>query len=148
MDQLIRDMVRQASAERAVIELFVATDRRDWGRVRRLMTDTLEVDMSSSGGPRGAIDADALVAAWAAALDPLDAVHHQVGNLRSTIHEDDAHVACHGIAYHHLRGAPGGETRMFVGTYDIALRDSPRGWHITTFRFSLRFLDGNPDLHA
>lgn len=143
MDHLIRDMVRQASAERAVIELFAATDRRDWSLVRRVLADTVDVDLSSSGGPRGALDADALVATWAAALDALDAVHHQVGNLRSTIHEDDAHVACHGIVYHHRRGGPGGATRMFVGTYDIALRDSPRGWHVTTFRFRLRFIDGN-----
>lgn len=146
MDHMIRDLVRQVSAERAVIELFVATDRRDWRRVRRLLADTVDVDLVSSGGHRGPLDADTLVATWAAALDSLDAVHHQIGNLRTTIHEDDAHVAGHGIAYHYLQDAPGGASRMFVGTYDIALRDSPRGWHITTFRFRLRFIDGNERL--
>lgn len=144
MDQMIRDMVRSASAERAVIELFVATDRRDWARVRRLMADTLEVDLSSAGGPRGSIDADALVATWAAGLDGLDAVHHQVGNLRSTIHDDDAHVACHGIVFHYKADVGTRPVRTFVGTYDVGLRDSPRGWHVTTFRFRLRFLDGDP----
>ncbi len=138
----MREMVRQMSAERAVVELFVATDRRDWARVRRLLTSQVEVDMSSLGGAAGLVDADALVAAWEAGLAPLDAVHHQVGNLRSTIHEDDAHVACHGVAYHHVRSDDGGRTRRFVGTYDVGLQDSPRGWHIHTFRFDLRFTDG------
>jgi hypothetical protein len=136
-------MVRQGSAERAVIELFVATDRRDWPRVRRLLADRVDVDMSSLGGSTGLVEAEALVAAWEAGLAPLEAVHHQVGNLRSTIHEDDAHVACHGVAFHYLRNAAGRNTRIFVGTYDVGLRDSPRGWHIHTFRFNLRFQDGN-----
>jgi hypothetical protein len=139
-------MVRQTSAERAVIELFVATDRRDWPRVRRLFADELQVDMSSVGGTSGTVAADDLVAAWEAGLASLDAVHHQIGNLRSTIHEDEAHVACYGIAYHYRQNPLGGNTRTFVGTYDVGLRDSPRGWHIHTLRFRLRFMDGNPDL--
>ena len=146
MDALIRTMVRQASAERAVVELFVATDQREWTRVRRLFADVLQVDLSSVGGAVGTVSADDLVAAWEQGLAPLDAVHHQIGNLRSTIHEDDAHVACHGIAYHYRRNPLGEDTRTFVGTYDIGLRDSPRGWHIHTLRFQLRFMEGNPDL--
>lgn len=146
MDRLIREMVRQSSAERAVVELFVATDRRDWRRVRRLLADQVDVDMSSLGGAAGVVEADALVAAWEAGLAPLEAVHHQIGNIRSTIHEDDAHVACHGLALHYLPNDSGRNTRTFVGTYDAGLRDSPRGWHIHTFRFNLRFRDGNPDL--
>jgi hypothetical protein len=55
-------------------------------------------------------------------------------------------VACHGIAYHYRATITGQNTRMFVGTYDIGLRDSARGWHIHTFRFHLRFMDGNADL--
>jgi hypothetical protein len=146
VDRLIRELVRQVSAERAVVELFVATDRRDWHRVRRLLADQVDVDMSSLGGTVGRIEADALVAAWEAGLAPLEAVHHQVGNLRSTIHEDVAHVACHGVAFHYLPNATGRNTRTFVGTYDVGLMDSPRGWHIHTFRFDLSFMDGNLDL--
>lgn len=143
MDRLVREMVRQTSAERAVIELFVATDRRDWKRVRRLLADEVDVDMSSLGGSTGLVEAGALVAAWEAGLSSLQAVHHQVGNLRCTIHEDDAHVACHGIVFHHDPGAGGGHTRTLVGTYDVGLRDSPRGWHVHTFRFKLRFQGGD-----
>ncbi|MEK9501845.1 nuclear transport factor 2 family protein [Gaopeijia maritima] len=146
MDQLIREMVRQASAERAVIELFVATDRRDWHRVRRLLADTVALDLSTAGGPQGAIAADDVVDSWRSGLARLDAVHHQVGNLRTTIHGDDAHVACHGIVIHHRRTVTGRDTRTFVGTYDLGLLDSPRGWHVHTFRFQLRFTDGNPGL--
>ena len=146
MDRLIREMVRQTSAERAVVELFVATDRRDWHRVRRLLANEVEVDVSSLGGTEGVVDADVLVTAWEAGLAPLEAVHHQVGNVRSTIHEDEAHVACHGVVFHYLPNATGRNTRTFVGTYDIGLRDSPRGWHVHTFRFKLSFRDGNLDL--
>ncbi|MBT8404795.1 MAG: nuclear transport factor 2 family protein [Gemmatimonadetes bacterium] len=146
MDALIRTMVRQASAERAVVELFVAIDQGEWARVRRLFDDELQVELSSVRGAVGTMGADDLVAAWMRGLSSLDAVHHQIGNLRSTIHEDEAHVACHGIAYHYRSNPVGENTRTLVGTYDIGLRDSPRGWHIHTLRFQLRFMAGNPDL--
>lgn len=146
MDQLIREMVRQASAERAVVELFVATDQRDWRRVRKLLADTVSIDLSSAGGPRGTIDADDVVESWRKGLARLDAVHHQIGNLRTTIHDDEAHVACHGIVIHYRRTVTGRDTRTFAGAYDVALRDSPRGWHVHTFRFRLRLTDGNPHL--
>lgn len=148
MDQLVRMMVRQASAERAVLEFFVAADRRDWRRVRKLFADTVSVDLASAGGTRGTLDADAVVESWRAGLEPLDGVHHQIGSLRTTLHDDDAHVACHCIVVHFRRTVTGRDTRTFVGGYDIGLRDSPKGWHVHTFRFRLKFADGNPDLLA
>jgi hypothetical protein len=40
-----------------------------------------------------------------------------------------------------------GSTRAFVGSYDCALRKGPDGaWTIHSFRFNLKFLEGNLEL--
>ncbi len=146
MEQLVRDMLRQASAERAVIEFFAAFDRRDWVRVQQALGETVDFEMVSTGRTAGEVDAEGLVAGWRARLASLDAVHHQIGSLRTAVYDDEARVACHGVVHHYRSGAPGGATRRFVGTYDLGLRNSSRGWQIHTLRFAVKFVEGNPDL--
>jgi hypothetical protein len=40
------------------------------------------------------------------------------------------------------------KTRIFVGTYEIALRYEPSQWLITELKFLLKFIDGNPNLEG
>lgn len=140
MDAMMRNLVRQHSVERTVLELFAATDQRDWGRVRRVFTRRVRLDLGAlSASAPGEVDADELVASWARGLGHLTSLHHQVGNLRSSVHDDDGHLTCYGTVYHKLPEDVGDELHIHVGTYDVGLRDSPRGWHIHTLRFRLKF---------
>lgn len=133
-----------------ITELFVATDQRDWAAVKRCFADQVLFDMSSLGaGPPARRTPDEIAAGWAEGLSALAAIHHQAGNHRVTIHEARATANCYGIAYHYRKTASGRNTRVFVGSYAFILdRGGPLGWRISTFRFDLKFIDGNADLEG
>lgn len=132
----------------AITSLFIATDAKDWSAVRDCLADQVLFDMSSlTGSPAAMTSADAIVEGWKHGLEPMQAVHHQVGNFRVDIQGDGADVFCYGIAYHYRPNVSGKYTRTFVGTYDLHLSCDPRsGWKIDSFRFNAKFVDGNLEL--
>jgi hypothetical protein len=133
-----------------ITELFVATDQRDWAAVKRCFADQVLFDMSSLGaGPPARRTPEEIAAGWEQGLSGLQAIPHQAGNHRVTIHETRATASCYGIAYHYRKTASGRNTRVFVGSYAFILdRGGPLGWRISTFRFDLKFVDGNPELES
>lgn len=133
-----------------ITELLVATDQRDWTAVKRCFADQVLFDMSSLGaGPAARRTPDEIAAGWEEGLRGLGAIHHQAGNHRVAIHESRATASCYGIAYHYRKTASGRNTRVFVGSYAFILdRGGPLGWRISTFRFDLKFIDGNANLES
>jgi 3-phenylpropionate/cinnamic acid dioxygenase small subunit len=141
-------IVRKQEVVDLVTELFVATDQRDWAAVRRCFAAQVHFDMSRAGaGPATRRTPDEIADGWAEGLKGIEALHHQAGNFRVTVYEDRATASCYGIAYHFRRTRSGHNTRTFVGSYSFVLqRGGHHGWLITSFRFDLKFIDGNPQL--
>ena len=138
--------VRQA-VEDAVIRMFVATDERDWPTLHGCFTDPFTLDMTSMVGGAPALMSPVQVAqAWAQGFAPLDHVHHQLGNFRTTVTDNQALVRCYGVAFHHRSAAVGLKSRVFVGTYELSLVASGALWQITRLTFNLKFIDGNLQL--
>ncbi|GAB3354546.1 nuclear transport factor 2 family protein [Lysobacter tyrosinilyticus] len=130
-------------------QLFIATDDRDWAAVRLALAPRLLVDMTSlTGGEPSEIDGPTLASMWEAGLRTIQAVHHQVGNLRISVDGDAAEAFCYGTATHYRPTASGRNVRAFVGSYDFALARMDGTWRITLFRFKLKYLDGNPQLET
>ena len=139
---------RQAVVE-AVTRLFVATDNRDWPAVEACFAGEILFDMSSMGaGPAARVSRESIVSGWATALKPLQALHHQVGNSLVEVRGEHAKVFCYGIAIHYLPNPTGRNTRTFVGTYDFELERREGAWRITSFRFDLKFTEGNLELES
>jgi len=129
--------------------LFIATDSRDWSAVRAALAPRLHVDLTSlTGGEPSEIDGPALAAMWETGLQPIQAVHHQVGNLHISVDGDAAEAFCYGTATHYRPTASGRNVRTFVGSYDFALARMDGAWRITLFRFNLKYLDGNLQLET
>ncbi|HEY0713778.1 MAG TPA: nuclear transport factor 2 family protein [Polyangia bacterium] len=148
MTDEIRNLLERVRVEEVVTRLFIDTDRRDWPSVKAAFAPAVHFDMSSAGGGRaGTVTPEKITAGWETALRPIEHLHHQVGNFLTTIHGDEATVFCYGIAFHHKRTYSGRNTRTFVGGYDLSLRRGGDGaWTIHTFRFTLKFIDGNLEL--
>jgi hypothetical protein len=148
MDEaLLQQVLDERDAGRAVIDLFGATDRRDWAKVEACLAPRLTLDMTSLvGGAPQELTGPALAAMWKDGLAPIDHVHHQVGNLVVTANGEEAHATCHGIALHHRKVAAPRATRVFVGSYRIRLARLDGRWRIDRFVFDLAFLEGNPEL--
>jgi hypothetical protein len=143
----LRELVDKDRIGGVITALFVGTDSRDWESVRRCFASSVHFDMTSlAGGDPVVLPPDAIVAGWEAGLAPIEAIHHQTGNLSVRCTEREADASCYGIAYHHRRTRSGKNTRAFVGSYDFHLRREAGEWKIDLFRFRLKFIDGNPDL--
>lgn len=147
-DALVRLQARQSIEDR-VVSLFVATDARDWPAVEACFTDPLTLDMTSvEGGEPRALSPRELTTTWAQNFKPLDHVHHQIGNVQTTLADGNAIVRCHGFALHHRTKVAGGKTRLFVGTYEFALIANEDAWKISRMTFRLAFIDGNASLES
>lgn len=132
-----------------VVRLFVATDERDWKGVERCFSDMVRFDMSSLGGGESQdLTPATIIAGWREGLEPIEKIHHQVGNFRVEKGRDEADVSCYGIAMHYREVENGRNVRTFVGSYDIHLVREGDDWHIDGFRFNLKFIDGNRELEA
>ena len=130
-------------------KLFVYTDNRQWQKLmEEVFTGSVLFDMSSAGGGEPAnISAKEVCDKWEKGFEGIDAIHHQAGNYLVTLNTTEAAVHAYAIAIHFKKAAQHGKTREFVGSYDLLLSDIPgKGWRINTFKYNLKYIDGNVDL--
>jgi hypothetical protein len=146
------DQLRERQeVEDVVVRLFVATDRRDWANVEDCLADMVILDMTSMAGSGEPLRMKPIevVAAWKGGLEPIDHVHHQVGNFQIDVDGNRATAFCYGIAYHNREKiAHPSKTRAFVGDYDVHLTRVDGRWRIDLFRFNLKFIEGNRELET
>jgi hypothetical protein len=128
-------------------DLFIGTDRRDWAKVRSCFADKVHFDMTSlAGGQPVELAPDQITGMWDAGLKPLERIHHQAGNLQISVRGEKADAFCYGIALHYRTTKSGDNVRRFVGSYEFRLQLVARGWVISSFRFIVKFVDGNRNL--
>ncbi len=102
---------------------------------------------SLAGGEPSTLTPEQITEGWEVGLRPIAAIHHQIGNLAIECSGPKASASCYGIAYHYRPTRSRRNTRVFVGSYDLQLRRNAEGaWLITTFRFKLKFIEGNREL--
>jgi SnoaL-like domain len=146
-DAAVRDLVERDRISQIINTLFVATDARDWARVRGCFAEKVAFDMTSLvGGSPSTLTPAEIAAGWETGLQPIEWVHHQTGNLSVSVQDREADASCYGIAYHYRRTYSGRNTRVFVGSYDFHLRKGGEGWTVDLFRFKVKFVDGNLEL--
>ena len=147
----MQDQLQQLLEKDRIIDtinqLFIGTDTRDWPTVRACFADTVRFDTTSlPGGGASQLTPEQIAAKWEEGLRPLEAIHHQIGNYRVKLEGDQATAFCYGIASHYRPTRSGRNTRVFVGSYDLHLRRVEGRWQIDSFRFTLKYLDGNVNL--
>ena len=91
-------------------------------------------------------DPAAVVDVCRAALGPLDASQHLLGNHHVTIDGDSARSECY-VHAQHVRGALAPADKFVVaGTYRDTLARRDGAWKITSRRLQISWTDGNPDV--
>jgi hypothetical protein len=127
--------------------LFVFTDNRDWENVKKCFTENVFFDMTSMGAEKAEIlTSTQITEAWDKGLKPLEAIHHQAGNYKVEVEENSANTFCYGIAFHYRKTKSGKNTRTIVGSYNFHLTKIESRWLIDSFRFNLKFIDGNTNM--
>ena len=132
-----------------IYDLFIATDQRDWPKVRSCFTEQIHFDMTSlAGGSPQDLTPAQITDAWQTGLVALEHIHHQAGNLQISVNHNTATAFCYGIALHDRSTKSGQNVRRFVGSYDFTLQRSEGRWLISSFRFNVKFIDGNLTLET
>ncbi len=149
MNEELDILLEKDEIAEVITRLFVRTDQRDWPGVRECFAERVLFDMTSLSGGEAAMLAPAeITAGWQRGLEPLAAVHHQMGNLLVHVRGEEADAFCYATATHWLPNPSGRNSRTFVGSYDFHLVEVAGRWRIDRFRFNLKFIDGNEDLEA
>ncbi len=131
-----------------VNRLFISTDNRDWDAVKGCFTNEVNLDMTSMvGGEPSKMTSQQIVDAWNQGLQGLKAIHHQAGNYKVTLKNKAAEVFCYGIATHYLPNTSGRNSRLFVGSYNFGLHKVGKDWKIHYFKYNLKYIEGNLELH-
>lgn len=128
--------------------LFMYTDAQDWkGLEEEVFAGELWFDMRSAGGgePRTMTARD-ICALWEEGFKDLDSVHHQAGHYLVDISGEEATIFGYAVALHYKGAATQGKTRTFVGSYDLKAVRGPLGWRLASFKYNLKFIDGNAAL--
>lgn len=128
-------------------KLFVFTDHLQWDKLQKeVFTKDVFFDMSSLGGPKSPLSAKQICEMWAEGFKGIDAVNHLAGNFLVDIEGDSAKVFAYATATHYKKSATQGNTREFVGTYDLHLENTVAGWRINSFIYHLKYTGGNVEL--
>ena len=135
------------SPKDVVVNLFVATDERDWDPVLESFSPKVILDYSSmTGNPATKLNPEAIVTAWKGILPGFESTHHQIGNILEHIDGDKATIFCYGIATHYLTDASGNIWTV-VGSYDFEVdKNSDGNWKISKMKFNFKYQDGNMSL--
>ena len=137
-------MSDEATVLRAVADLGLLVDARDWEGLLALFADEVAVDYTSlNGGKPATMPPADLVGGWRRQLEPLDSTHHLIANLSARI--DGEHATCAGnVTATHVRSNAAGGPRWTVGgRYDVRLARTATGWRIAALTLTVRWASGN-----
>ena len=127
--------------------LFIKTDERDWDEVKNCFADKVLFDMTSmTGGDPVETTPVQIANQWNEGLKDLKGIHHQISNIILEIKNLESDFFCYGIAIHYLPNKSNRNTRTYIGSYNIHLVKTYKGWKIDRFKFNLKFIDGNAEL--
>ena len=128
-------------------KLFMYVDAQQWAKVLdEVFTESVWFDMVSAGGEAKQLSAQEICDLWRQGFAGIDAVHHQAGHYLITVNEAAADIYGYAIASHYKKSATKGNSRVFVGSYDLKALKTSKGWRLSQFKYNLRYIDGNVSL--
>jgi 3-phenylpropionate/cinnamic acid dioxygenase small subunit len=137
----IQALIDRADIVDVCVRYATALDNRQWDLLATCFESDAEVAYEGFEPFTGV---EAVVATCLAALGPLDASQHLLGNHVVTIDGDEARSQCYLQAQHVRSGTPGGDNYIIAGTYTDQFRRGAAGWRIARRRLAITWTSGNP----
>ena len=127
-----------------VSRLGLLVDARDWGGLRELFCDEVDLDYTSlNGGEAQRLSPDDIVGAWRANLMPLAATQQLIANHLVKLDSDEAAVTTNVTATHVASEATGDPLWTVGDRYDLRVRRSEDQWRIAALTLTVRWATGN-----
>ncbi|MEP6951112.1 MAG: nuclear transport factor 2 family protein [Ginsengibacter sp.] len=73
-------------------------------------------------------------------------MHHQAGHYLIKVDGDSADTYAYAVANHYKKSTLKGNSRLFVGSYDLTALNTTNGWRLSSFKYNLKYIDGNVSL--
>ena len=129
-------------------KLFMYTDARQWQSLQEeVFMPEILFDMQSLSGQASELkQAREVCAMWEIGFAGIDSVHHQAGHYLITVNNNDADIYAYAVATHYKKAATNGNSRAFVGSYDLKAERTVAGWRLSQFKYNLKYIDGNASL--
>ena len=121
-----------------------ALDCKDYDRIAACFLPDAAVEYGGFSGKTEGLTA--IVEHMKLALGPLDVTQHLFANFIIDIEGNNARLTCDTIAQHVLRGAPGGDTYLAGGRYDVLLEKLGGEWRFAHIFAKSVWGDGNRDM--
>lgn len=129
-----------------IVRVAHTIDRKDWRSLRALYEGEVDVDYTSLfGGQAQQQRGDDLVDGWHQALATVT-TQHLLGPIDVELSGSAATAECHVRAWHHVAGAPSGDTWVVGGHYVFALAKASDSWRITRMKLETFQQTGNAKL--
>ena len=144
----IQELADKQEITELVNKLFMYTDAQQWNELlSEVFVENVWIDMSSAGaGDPLMMPATAVCEMWQKGFAGLDAVHHQAGHYLVSVDADAATIYGYAVATHYKKSATKGNSRSFIGSYDLRASLTSVGWRLSQFKYNLKCIDGNVSL--
>lgn len=130
-----------------VHKLFIYTDNQEWKKLQKeVFSEFVDFDMSSLGGEISKKSSIDICNEWKQGFEGIDSINHLAGNHLVKINNNSAEVFIYATATHFKESAIKGNTREFVGSYNLHLVKNTEQWKIDKFKYNLKYMTGNLDL--
>lgn len=127
--------------------LFLSVDEKDWKSVEDCFAPSVDFDISGmSDSKRETLSPVRIVKQWKDDLKNIEAIHHQTGNYTVSLDGIKAEVVCTGSSTQYRANGQSGNILTYYGSYHFHMIRGLEEWKIDSFKFVLKFLDGNKDL--
>jgi hypothetical protein len=144
-NELLKDKIELTELSN---RLFMYCDAKQWDQMlAEVFIPVIWFDASSlgAGEPRSMAAKD-VCNMWNEGLAGLDAIHHQSGHYLISVSGDNADIYGYATATHYKKAATKGNTRTFVGSYDLKAERTANGWRLSQFKYNLKYAEGNLSL--
>jgi hypothetical protein len=139
-DVAVQGLIDHNAIVALCVQYATALDSRNWP----LLRDCFEPDVVADYAGIGRIDGyEALEAVCRAALEPLQASQHLLGNHAVQVTGDEADGTTYFRAQHVRPGTPGGDNYIVAGIYTDRFVRRDRGWRISRRKLDVVWSEGN-----
>jgi 3-phenylpropionate/cinnamic acid dioxygenase small subunit len=135
------DLVDRQAIVDVCASYALSLDSRDWVRLRTCFTEDAVADYGGIGASEGY---EAIETTCRAALEPLSASQHLLGNHLVRLEGDGADSTCYFQAQHVMDGLSDGTQYVVAGRYDDRFVRTSSGWRISHRTLSVMWTSGNP----
>lgn len=146
MDQTLAWLYDRTLIQETILKYATAADTRDWDLLKSILTEEINMDFTTAGGPAMTLSSDAYVGQVTALIPGFDVTQHQLTNFVIHIQGDTATTTVYMQAQHFVSDGTNQIDRAVGGYYNHTLKKIDGQWKISSLKLTATW--GRGDMRA